>query len=393
MNNQGIFNGFGGQHVSEELAVELNRIADLYAGLKEDPAYLEEIAGLMKDYSGRETPLYFAENLTRDMGGAKIYLKREDLNHLGAHKITNALGQAVIAKRMGKTRLIAETGAGQHGVATAAIAAKLGMACTVYMGDKDMARQKLNVFRMQLMGTEVAPVNFGHGDLEEAVDAAFEDLAQNYEDTFYLVGSAVGPHPYPTMVRDFQSIISKETKAQILEKEGRLPNAVIACVGGGSNSIGSFHHFINDPDVALYGAEGGGKGVDSGQTAASLNAGAPKVQHGMYTYVLQDEDGNTIPSYSVSAGLDYPAVSPEHSAYHESGRVTYQAINDDAALHAFQMLSKLEGIIPALESSHAVALAMELAPTMAKDDIIVVTLSGRGDKDVPQIMEIFEDKV
>lgn len=388
MKKQGFFGKFGGQYVSEDLARELNRIADAYEDLKDQAEYQKELADLMQDYSGRETPLYYAPNMTKALGGAKIYLKREDLNHLGAHKITNALGQAIIAKRMGKTRLIAETGAGQHGVATAAVAAKMGMTCAIYMGEKDIARQKLNVFRMQLMGAEVVPVTAGTASLADAVDAAFEDLVENCDDTFYLVGSAVGPHPYPTMVRDFQSIISKETKAQILEKEGRLPDAVIACVGGGSNAIGSFHNFIEDKDVALYGAEAGGKGADTDETSASLNAGGPKVMHGMYTYVLQDDQGEVLPSYSISAGLDYPGVSPEHAAYHESGRVTYTPINDDEALEAFQMLSKMEGIIPALESAHALALAAKLAPRMDPDKVIVVTLSGRGDKDVPEMIEL-----
>ena len=340
------------------------------------------------DYSGRETPLYFADALTEKLGGAKIYLKREDLNHLGAHKINNALGQLLLAKRMGKTRIIAETGAGQHGVATAAVAAKFGMECVVYMGKKDYDRQQLNVFRMELMGAECVPVTKGGAGLSDAVDQAFLDLAENLDDTYYLVGSAVGPHPYPTIVRDFQAVISKEMRSQIMEKEGRLPDAVIACVGGGSNAIGSFHNFVSDAAVRLIGVEAAGKGLATNLNAASINLGEVTSYQGMKSYFTTDGAGNVRETHSISAGLDYPGVSPEHAMYHDSGRAEFVAATDQEALDAFALLSQTEGIIPALESAHALAYAARLAPGMDRNQIIIVNLSGRGDKDVPQVMKM-----
>ena len=391
-NKKGFYGKFGGSYVPEAIQKELDRIAEYYDALKDDKDFRAELDYYLRDYVGRKSPLYFAEALTNKVGGAKIYLKREDLNHLGAHKINNAIGQVLLAKKMGKTRLIAETGAGQHGVATAAVAAKFGMECTVYMGKKDVERQKLNVFRMELMGTKVVAVEEGSQTLKEAVDCAFEDLAANLDNTFYLIGSAVGPHPYPAMVKDFQSVISKEMKEQILEKEGRLPDAVVACVGGGSNAIGAFANFIDDESVQLYGAEGGGKGTETLETSATLSVGKVMIEHGMNTYVIADNEGNLRPTYSISAGLDYVAVGPEHAYLKDIKRAQYLAINDDEALEAFQILCATEGIIPALESSHALALAIKLAPTMDKDQIIIVNLSGRGDKDVAQVLDILNSK-
>ena len=384
----GYFGCYGGQFVPEPVAEELNRIADFYHELKDDAAFQEELQGYLKDYSGRETPLYFADALTEKLGGAKIYLKREDLNHLGAHKINNALGQLLLAKRMGKTRIIAETGAGQHGVATAAVAAKFGMECVVYMGKKDYDRQQLNVFRMELMGAECVPVTKGGAGLSDAVDQAFLDLAENLDDTYYLVGSAVGPHPYPTIVRDFQAVISKEMRSQIMEKEGRLPDAVIACVGGGSNAIGSFHNFVSDAAVRLIGVEAAGKGLATNLNAASINLGEVTSYQGMKSYFTTDGAGNVRETHSISAGLDYPGVSPEHAMYHDSGRAEFVAATDQEALDAFALLSQTEGIIPALESAHALAYAARLAPGMDRNQIIIVNLSGRGDKDVPQVMKM-----
>lgn len=393
MTNKNEFYGiFGGSFVPEEINKELKKIDDLFEKEIKDKEFLDELNYYLRDYVGRKSPLYYAESLTKKLGGAKIYLKREDLNHLGAHKINNAIGQALIAKRMGKTRLIAETGAGQHGVATAAVAAKFGMKCTIYMGRKDCDRQRLNVFRMELMGAEVVAVEDGGKGLKDAVDAAFKDLMVNSDNTYYLVGSAVGPYPYPKMVKYFQSVISKEMKEQILEKEGRLPDAVIACVGGGSNAIGAFANFIDDKDVKLYGAEGAGKGVDTDETAATLNVGKICIEHGMRTYCITDDKGNVKTTYSISAGLDYAAVGPEHSYLKDIGRAKYCAIKDVDALNAFQVLSNTEGIIPALESSHALALAIKLAPEMNKDKIIIVNLSGRGDKDVDQVSKILDLK-
>ncbi len=384
----GYFGNYGGQFVPEQVAVELNRIADFYDEVKDDAAFQEELKSYLKDYSGRKTPLFFADVLTEKLGGAKIYLKREDLNHLGAHKINNALGQVLLAKRMGKTRIIAETGAGQHGVATAAVAAKFGMDCVVYMGKKDYDRQKLNVFRMELMGAECVPVTTGGAGLFDAVDQAFLDLSERLDDTFYLVGSAVGPHPYPTIVRDFQAVISEEMRAQILEKEGRLPDAVVACVGGGSNAIGSFHNFVADEAVRLIGVEAAGKGLETDLNAASITLGEIKTYQGMKTYFTTNDEGKVRETHSISAGLDYPGVSPEHAMYHDIGRVEFVAATDLEALNAFALLSQTEGIIPALESAHALAYAARIAPEMDKDQIIIVNLSGRGDKDVPQVMDM-----
>lgn len=376
---------FGGQYVPDMIRPALDAVAAAYLQYKDDPEFRNELAGLLKDYDGRETPLYYAESFTKYLGGAKVYLKREDLNHLGAHKMNNVLGQILLAQRMGKKRIIAETGAGQHGVATAAAAARFGMECEIFMGALDCERQKLNVFRMTLLGAKVHAVQEGTKTLKDAVTAAFMDYAQHLDDTFYIVGSAVGPYPYPQMVRDFQSIISKESRRQILEKEGRLPNAVIACIGGGSNAIGSFAAYIDDLSVRLIGAEGAGKGADTPQNAATMTNGKVGITDGMKTYVLMDDDGNELPAYSISAGLDYPGVGPEHSYLKDSGRAEYYAITDDEAVQAFRALSRVEGIIPALESSHAIAQAMKMVPKMSKDDIVLVTVSGRGDKDVNQV--------
>ena len=376
---------FGGQYVPDMIRPALDTVAAAYLQYKDDPEFRNELAGLLKDYDGRETPLYYAESFTKYLGGAKVYLKREDLNHLGAHKMNNVLGQILLAQRMGKKRIIAETGAGQHGVATAAAAARFGMECEIFMGALDCERQKLNVFRMTLLGAKVHAVQEGTKTLKDAVTAAFMDYAQHLDDTFYIVGSAVGPYPYPQMVRDFQSVISKESRKQILEKEGRLPNAVIACIGGGSNAIGSFAAYIDDPSVRLIGAEGAGKGANTPQNAATMTNGKIGITDGMKTYVLMDDDGNELPAYSISAGLDYPGVGPEHSYLKDSGRAEYYAITDDEAVQAFRALSRIEGIIPALESSHAIAQAMKMVPKMSKDDIVLVTVSGRGDKDVNQV--------
>lgn len=376
---------FGGQYVPDMIRPALDAVAEAYLQYKDDPEFRNELAGLLKDYDGRETPLYYAESFTKYLGGAKVYLKREDLNHLGAHKMNNVLGQILLAQRMGKKRIIAETGAGQHGVATAAAAARFGMECEIFMGALDCERQKLNVFRMTLLDAKVHAVQEGTKTLKDAVTAAFMDYAQHLDDTFYIVGSAVGPYPYPQMVRDFQSVISKESRRQILEKEGRLPNAVIACIGGGSNAIGSFAAYIDDPSVRLIGAEGAGKGADTPQNAATMTNGKIGITDGMKTYVLMDDDGNELPAYSISAGLDYPGVGPEHSYLKDSGRAEYYAITDDEAVQAFRALSRVEGIIPALESSHAIAQAMKMVPKMSKDDIVLVTVSGRGDKDVNQV--------
>ncbi|WP_267202400.1 tryptophan synthase subunit beta [Limosilactobacillus kribbianus] len=384
---------FGGQYVPDAIKPALNEIATCYQEVKHDTRFRDELAGFLKDYAGRETPLYYAEGLTKYLGGAKIYFKREDLNHLGAHKINNALGQILLAKRMGKKQIIAETGAGQHGVATAAAATKLGLDCKIYMGQLDTERQKLNVFRMRLMGAEVAAVGGPNGILEDAIHAAFADLAENYQDTYYLVGSAVGPYPYPEMVRDFQSVISKEARRQFLDKEGRLPDAVIACVGGGSNAIGAFDNFIDDSSVRLIGAEAAGKGIDTPQNAATLTLGTVGVNDGMKSYVLQDQNGQPLPVYTISAGLDYPGVGPEHSLLKDIKRAEYYAITDDEAVNAFQLTSKLEGIIPALESSHAIAEAIKVAPQMGKDQLLMVNVSGRGDKDVRQVADYLGEEI
>ena len=362
--------------------IELEEAYDRY---KYDPTFNAELTDLLNNYANRPSLLYFAKNMTRDLGGAKVYLKREDLNHTGAHKINNALGQALLAKYMGKTRLIAETGAGQHGVATATVAALLGMECVVYMGVKDMERQALNVYRMRLLGAEVRGVSSGTGTLKDAVSEAMREWTSRIDDTHYLIGSTMGPHPFPMIVRDFQAVISREARAQILEAEGRLPDAVIACVGGGSNAMGSFYHFIPDEGVRLIGCEAAGRGIDTKETAATIETGRVGIFHGMKSYFCQDEYGQIAPVYSISAGLDYPGVGPEHAMLHDTGRAEYVGITDDEAVDAFEYLSRQEGVIPAIESAHAVAYAIKLAPTMDKDQIIIVTLSGRGDKDVAAI--------
>lgn len=376
---------FGGQYVPKQVKDALTEVAAAYERYRQDPDFLAELQRLLADYSGRQTPLYYAESLSNYLGGAKVYLKREDLNHLGAHKLNNVLGQILLAKRMGKKRIIAETGAGQHGVATAAAAARFGLECEIFMGELDCQRQKLNVFRMTLLGAKVHPVKTGTRTLKDAVDAAFADFAANLADTFYIVGSAVGPYPYPQMVKDFQSVISKEARAQILVKEGRLPTAVIACVGGGSNAIGSFAEFIDDQAVRLIGAEAAGKGVDTPDNAATMTNGRVGISDGMKTYVLMDDDDQVLPAYSISAGLDYPGVGPEHAFLKDAKRAEYYAITDAEAVAAFQLLSKTEGIIPALESSHALAQAIKMVPQLGKDDLVIVTVSGRGDKDVNQV--------
>jgi tryptophan synthase beta chain len=378
----GHFGAYGGRFVAETLMPLVLDLERAYEAAKDDPAFQAELDGLLKHYVGRPNPLYFAERLTAHLGGAKIYLKREDLNHTGAHKINNCLGQILLARRMGKTRIIAETGAGQHGVATATVAARFGLPCIVYMGAVDIERQKPNVFRMRLLGAEVRAVTSGSQTLKDAMNEALRDWVANVHDTFYIIGSAAGPHPYPAMVRDFQCVIGNETRAQILEVEGRLPDLVVACVGGGSNAIGMFHPFLDDREVEIHGVEAAGEGADTARHAATLSRGAPGVLHGARSYLLQDKDGQINEAHSISAGLDYPGVGPEHSWLKDQGRVKYFSATDRQALEAFQLLSKLEGIIPALEPAHALAHVMRMAPSMAKDQIIVLTLSGRGDKDV-----------
>ncbi|MDY4429357.1 tryptophan synthase subunit beta [Evtepia sp.] len=384
-NANGRFGVHGGQYIPETLMNAVIELEAAYNRFKDDPDFNRELTELFNEYAGRPSRLYYAEKMTRDLGGAKIYLKREDLNHTGAHKINNVLGQALLAKKMGKTRLIAETGAGQHGVATATAAALLEMECVVFMGEEDIIRQALNVYKMRLLGSEVVSVTTGTGTLKDACSAAFREWTNRIADTHYCLGSVMGPHPFPTIVRDFQAVISKETKAQILEKEGRLPDAVLACVGGGSNAIGSFYHFIEDKDVRLIGCEAAGKGVDTFETAATMATGRLGIFHGMKSYFCQDEYGQIAPVYSISAGLDYPGVGPEHAWLHDTGRAEYVPITDDEAVEAFEYLSRTEGIIPAIESAHAVAYARKLAPTMSKDQIIVITISGRGDKDCAAI--------
>ena len=387
-NNNGYFGEFGGCFVPEELQKVLKEVEDNFFKYIVDPEFLKELEYYQKQYIGRENPLYFAEGLTRNIGGAKIYLKREDLNHTGAHKINNTVGQVLLAKRMGKKRIIAETGAGQHGVATATVCALFGIDCTIYMGEVDTKRQELNVFRMELLGAKVVPVSTGTKTLKDAVDAALLDFVENADTTFYLLGSAVGPHPYPSMVREFQSIIGIEARRQILQAENRLPDYVVACVGGGSNAIGLFHPFVDDKDVKIVGIEPGGKGLHTQDHAASISKGSVGVIHGFKCYTLQDEQGEPLPVHSIAAGLDYPGVGPEHSHYYASGRADYASVTDQEALDAFFYLSKTEGIIPALESSHAVAYAMKLAKNLPKDKIIIVNLSGRGDKDVKQVKDM-----
>ncbi|XPV76388.1 MAG: tryptophan synthase subunit beta [Desulfovibrio sp.] len=383
--SKGFFGEYGGQFIPEQLLPILNELADCFNKYKDDPQFIEDYQNLVRDYSGRATPLYLCENLTNELGGAKIYLKREDLNHLGAHKVNNTIGQILLAKRMGKKKIIAETGAGQHGVATAATCALMGMECTIYMGEEDTRRQRLNVFRMQMMGAKVVPAMSGQRTLKEAVDEALGAWIGEADTTFYLLGSAVGPHPYPMMVKEFQKIIGIEAREQILEKEGKLPDHIIACVGGGSNAIGLFSGFVNDESVAITGVEPAGRGMTPGDHAATLCAGEPGVMHGFNSYMLKDEQGEPAPVYSISAGLDYPSVGPEHSYLKDLGRANYVAASDAEAIDAFFRLSQTEGIIPALESSHALAYALKLAPTLDKEQIIIVNLSGRGDKDVAQI--------
>ncbi len=375
------FGKFGGQYVGETLMRPLAELEEAFNKYKDEEEFLKEYRYYLKNYVGRETPLYFAEKLTAKCGGAKIYLKREDLNHTGAHKINNVIGQILLAKRMGKKKVIAETGAGQHGVATATGAALFGMECEVFMGLEDIERQKLNVFRMELLGAKVTAVTSGTSTLKDATNEAIRQWVARVEDTFYVIGSVVGPHPYPTIVRDFQKIIGEETKIQMMEAEGRLPDAVIACVGGGSNAMGMFYDFVKEENVKIYGVEAAGHGIETGQHAASFQ-GSEGVIHGMKTYFLQDKDGNITPAHSISAGLDYPGVGPEHAHLHTIGRVNYVSVTDTEALEGFKTLTLEEGIMPALESSHAIAYAMKLAPTMKKDEIIVVNLSGRGDKDI-----------
>ena len=388
---KGYFGQFGGSFVPEPIQNLLDQLEETFEQYKNDPEFIAEYKHYLKDYSGRETPLYFAESLTDYLGGAKIYLKREDLNHLGSHKLNNVLGQILLAKRMGKTRVIAETGAGQHGVATAAAAAKFGMACDVYMGAEDVERQRLNVFRMEMMGATVHAVETGTKTLKDAVDAAFGAWMADL-DAFYVLGSAVGPHPYPTIVHEFQKVISEESKRQILEKEGRLPDYVIACVGGGSNAIGAFSQYVGEEEVKLVGVEAAGHGLDTDQHAATMTKGTVGVVDGMKTYAVFGEDGKVAPVYSISAGLDYPGVGPEHAFFKDSGRVEYVAATDDEAVQALLLLSKTEGILPAIESSHAIAEAVKRAPQLDKDKIIIINVSGRGDKDVAAIADYLEAK-
>ena len=388
----GWFGPFGGRFIPETLMGALEELAEAYDEAKKDPSFQEELDGYLRDYVGRPSPLTFARRLTEALGGAKIYLKREDLNHTGAHKINNTLGQAILARRLGKGRIIAETGAGQHGVATATAAALFGMDCEVYMGTEDIRRQALNVFRMRLLGTRVVPVESGSRTLKDALNEAMRDWMASVDTTHYILGSVAGPHPFPVMVRDFQSVIGRETRQQVLEVEGRLPDYLVACVGGGSNAMGLFHPFYEDAGVKFLGVEAGGLGLATGKHAASLTAGSPGVLHGSLSYVLQDEDGQTLDVHSVSAGLDYPGVGPEHSFYKETGRAEYVAVTDDEAIEAFLRLSRTEGIIPALESAHAVAGAITLAPGLSKEAVIVVNVSGSGAKDVNEVEMILERK-
>ncbi|MCY9527886.1 MULTISPECIES: tryptophan synthase subunit beta [Paenibacillus] len=377
---QGMFGQFGGSYVPPQLQGVLERLAESFYKYKDDPEFIQEYNMYAREYVGRDNPLTYAKHLTEKLGGAKIYLKREDLNHTGSHKINNVLGQILLAKRMGAQRIIAETGAGQHGVATATVCAMFGMECIIYMGAEDIRRQALNVFRMELLGAKVVSVSKGQGRLKDAVDVALDDLVENYASTFYLLGSAVGPHPFPSIVKHFQSIISEESKRQIVEKEGRLPDAVIACVGGGSNAIGAFAHYIEERSVRLIGVEP--------DQAPSLTKGVPGVLHGFKCLVLLDEEGNPAPTYSIAAGLDYPGIGPEHSHLKESGRAEYVTVTNEEVLEAFQVLSKTEGIIPALESAHAIAHTLKLAPMLGEEQIIIVNISGRGDKDVEQVFQM-----
>jgi len=378
----GQYGKYGGRYIPETLMQAVIELEEAYATVKEDPAFQARMDELLKEYVGRETPLYFAEHLTQTIGGAKIYLKREDLNHTGAHKINNTIGQALLAERMGKRKIVAETGAGQHGVATATVCALLDLECVIFMGEEDVRRQELNVFRMELLGATVIPVTQGSRTLKDAVNEALRYWVKHVEDTHYLMGSVLGPHPFPQLVRDFQAVIGKETRRQIIEKEGRLPEAIVACVGGGSNAIGMFHPFIDDTDVKLYGIEAAGSGIDTEKHAATMTKGEVGVLHGSMMYLLQDAHGQVQEAHSISAGLDYPGVGPEHSLLKDIGRVQYEAVTDEQALEALQLLSRKEGIIPALESAHAIAYATQLAAEMDKEEILVICLSGRGDKDV-----------
>jgi len=379
---RGHFGPYGGRFISETLMAAIEELTEAYESAIKDPEFLAEFDHDLKHYVGRPSPLYFAKGWTEALGGAQIYLKREDLNHTGAHKVNNTIGQALLAKRMGKKRVIAETGAGQHGVATATVAARFGMECVVYMGAEDIQRQALNVYRMKLLGAEVVPVESGSATLKDALNEAMRDWVTNVDDTFYIIGTVAGPHPYPAMVRDFQAIIGREAREQIQQQAGRLPDALVACVGGGSNAIGLFYPFLNDPDVKIYGVEAAGDGLETGNHAAPLCAGQPGVLHGNRTYLMENPNGQIIETHSVSAGLDYPGVGPEHSWLKDVGRVEYVAINDKEAIAGFHDVTRIEGILPALESSHALAYVTKLAPTMKKDEIIIVNLSGRGDKDI-----------
>ncbi|RME32675.1 MAG: tryptophan synthase subunit beta [Gammaproteobacteria bacterium] len=385
---RGHFGRYGGRFVAETLIRPLEELTAAYRRYRDDPEFLSELDRDFRHYVGRPSPLYEAERWSRELGGARIFLKREDLNHTGAHKVNNTIGQALLARRMGKTRIIAETGAGQHGVATATVAARLGLECVVYMGEVDVARQAINVYRMKLLGAEVVPVSSGSKTLKDALNEALRDWVTHVDDTFYIIGTVAGPHPYPEMVRDFQTVIGRETREQCLELTGRLPDALVACVGGGSNAIGLFHPFIGEESVAMYGVEAAGEGIATGRHAAPLNAGRPGVLHGNRTYLMEDENGQILETHSISAGLDYPGVGPEHAWLKDSGRATYVAIEDGEALEAFHTLTRIEGIIPALESSHALAWAARLAPQMDRDQIIVVNLSGRGDKDIHTVAEL-----
>ncbi len=383
--SKGRFGKHGGQYIPETLMNAVMELEEAYEKYKDDPEFVRELTDMLNDYAGRPSRLYYAERMTEDLGGAKVYLKREDLNHTGAHKINNVIGQMLLAKRMGKTRVIAETGAGQHGVATATVAAMMGMECEIFMGKEDIERQALNVYRMKLLGAKVHSVTSGTGTLKDAVSETMREWTKRIEDTHYVLGSVMGPHPFPTIVRDFQAVISKEIKEQMLEKEGRLPDVVMACVGGGSNAIGTFYHFIEDEGVRLIGCEAAGRGIHTKETAATINVGKLGIFHGMKSYFCQDEYGQIAPVYSISAGLDYPGIGPEHADLYDRGRAEYVAITDDEAVEAFEYLAKVEGIIPAIESSHAVAYAKKIVPTLPKDQIVVVTISGRGDKDVAAI--------
>ncbi|MFB9869185.1 tryptophan synthase subunit beta [Vreelandella sulfidaeris] len=388
----GLFGSFGGRFVAETLMPLILELQDEYATAKQDPEFQRQLTYFQNDYIGRPSPLYFAERLTDYFGGASIYLKREELNHTGAHKINNCIGQVLLAKQMGKKRIIAETGAGMHGVATATVAARFGLSCVIYMGTTDIERQQPNVFRMKLLGAEVIPVTSGTGTLKDAMNEALRDWVTNVDDTFYIIGTVAGPHPYPAMVRDFQAVIGHETRRQMQEKEGRLPDSLVACIGGGSNAMGLFHPFLDDPSVQMIGVEAGGKGVKSGLHAASLNGGTPGVLHGNRTYLLQNEDGQIIDAHSISAGLDYPGIGPEHAWLHEQGRVEYVSATDDEALEAFQICCRQEGIIPALETAHALAEVAKRAPKLPREHLMVVNLSGRGDKDMMSVAHYLGDK-